>query len=69
MKKLNKCLVRIVDYYKGFPLVNSWGTGDTAIVDGTLEKLYEQNLLAETHIRYGAKGGIAYHHISPLVSI
>ncbi len=64
LKKLNTSLARIVDYYKDFPLVKTWGTGETVVVDGTLRKIYEQNLLAETHIRYGAKGGIAYHHIS-----
>lgn len=26
--------------------------------------IFEQNLLAEVHFRYGKKGGIAYHHIS-----
>jgi len=64
LKKLNTALARIVDYYRDFPLVKAWGTGETVVVDGTLRKIYEQNLLAETHIRYGAKGGIAYHHIS-----
>ena len=64
LKKLNTALAKIVDYYQGFPLVKAWGTGDTVIVDGTLRHIYEENLLAETHIRYGAKGGIAYHHIS-----
>lgn len=64
LKKLNVALARIVDYYKDFPLVKAWGNGETVSVDGTLRKIYDQNLLAETHIRYGAKGGIAYHHIS-----
>ena len=64
LTKLAKALARIVNYYKGFPLIKEWGTGEKSIVDGTLCGLYEQNLLVETHIRYGAKGGIAYHHIS-----
>lgn len=64
LTKLNKAIARIVDYYKGFPLITTWGTGDAMIVDGTLKSIYEQNLLAEMHIRYGAKGGIAYHYIS-----
>lgn len=64
LKKLNLALARIVDYYKDFPLVKAWGTGKTVIVDGTLRKIYSQNLLAEAHFRYQAKGGIAYHHIS-----
>ncbi len=64
LKKLNASLARIVDYYKGFPLVKAWGTGNTVIVDGTLRRIYHQNLLAEAHFRYKAKGAIAYHHIS-----
>ena len=35
-----------------------------AAVDGTKYDLYEQNLLAEYHIRYGGWGGIAYHHVA-----
>lgn len=64
LKKLNESLARIVDYYKGFPLIKNWGTGVSVAVDGTLEKIYDQNLLSEAHFRYGKKGGIAYHHIS-----
>ncbi len=41
-----------------------WGSGDAAIADGTHVELRENNLLGEQHIRYGAYGGIAYHHIS-----
>jgi hypothetical protein len=26
--------------------------------------MYEQNLLAEYHIRYGGYGGIGYYHVS-----
>jgi len=64
LKKLNVAIARIVDYYKDFPLIKAWGTGETVIVDGTLRQIYHQNLLAETHFRYQAKGSIAYHHIS-----
>ena len=64
LKKLNAALVKIINYYKGFPLVKSWGSGESVAVDGTLRNIYEQNLLAETHFRYSAKGAIAYHHIS-----
>ena len=34
------------------------------MADGTHIALIENNLLGERHIRYGAYGGIAYHHIS-----
>jgi TnpA family transposase len=64
LKKQNKSLARIVNYYKGFPLIKNWGSGVSVSVDGTLEKIYDRNLLSEAHFRYGKKGGIAYHHIS-----
>ena len=64
LKKLAKAIGRVVDYYQGFPLIKAWGTGERANVDGSLQSIYEQNLLAEMHIRYGAKGGIAYHHVA-----
>ena len=36
----------------------------TAAADGTQYHLYEQNLVADYHIRYGSFGAIAYHHVS-----
>ena len=47
LKKLNQALAKVVDYYKQFPLIKAWGTGDAAIVDGTLVSIYEQNLLSQ----------------------
>ena len=41
-----------------------WGAGQAAIADGTHIPLRENNLLGSQHIRYGAYGGIAYHHIA-----
>ena len=64
LSKLNAALARIINYYKDFPLIKSWGSGESAAVDGTLEEIYEQNILCESHFRYGKKGGIAYHHVS-----
>ena len=43
-----------------------WGSGETASADGTQWNLYEQNLLAESHIRYGGYGGIGYYHVSDM---
>jgi hypothetical protein len=47
-----------------FELVDQWGTGEAAVADGTHFEIYEDNLLAEHHIRYGKTGGIAYRHIA-----
>lgn len=62
--KLNAASRDIINLYARFPLPKLWGEGKTAAADGTKYELYDQNLLAEYHIRYGSYGGIAYHHIA-----
>jgi TnpA family transposase len=62
--KLNAAIRDIINAYDRFPLPKLWGSGQTAAADGTKYELYDQNLLAEYHIRYGSYGGIAYHHIA-----
>jgi len=62
--KLENALTDLVNEYKRFSLTEYWGKGQAAIADGTHMPLIENNLLGETHIRYGGYGGIAYHHIS-----
>lgn len=64
LRKLDAAVVKIVDYYLGFPLIKAWGLGKRCAVDGTLRTIYDDNLLAESHIRYGAKGGVSYHHVA-----
>lgn len=39
-------------------------TGPASGRDGTQVDTYIDNLLAETSIRYGGFGGIAYHYVS-----
>ena len=60
----NKALTKIINRYKLFALPKNWGTGKCAIADGTMRKIYQENLTAEYHIRYGSIGGIAYHHVA-----
>jgi len=62
--KLNAAARDIINHYARFPLPKLWGSGQTAAADGTKYELYDQNLLAEYHIRYGSYGGIAYHHVA-----
>jgi TnpA family transposase len=62
--KLEAAMVDVIDQYARFPLPRHWGSGRAAIADGTHVKLRENNLLGSQHIRYGAYGGIAYHHIA-----
>jgi hypothetical protein len=54
----------LINLYARFELPQQWGTGDAAAADGTHFETYEDNLLAEHHIRYGKTGGIAYRHIA-----
>lgn len=54
----------IINSYAGLQLPKFWGDGKRAAADGTKYDLYDQNLLASYHIRYGGYGGIAYHHVS-----
>ncbi|WP_158931647.1 Tn3 family transposase [Acidisphaera sp. S103] len=62
--KLEAAMVDVIDQYARFPLPRHWGSGRAAIADGTHVKLRENNLLGSQHVRYGAYGGIAYHHIA-----
>jgi TnpA family transposase len=54
----------LMNLYAQFELPRQWGTGESAAADGTHFETYEDNLLAEHHIRYGKTGGIAYRHIA-----
>jgi TnpA family transposase len=54
----------LINAYNRFALPKFWGTGERASVDGTKWDIYENNLLAEYHIRYGGYGGIGYYHVS-----
>lgn len=54
----------LIDLYSQFELPQQWGTGHSAAADGTHFETYEDNLLAEHHIRYGKTGGIAYRHVA-----
>jgi len=61
---LDKAIREVINAYHKFALPKRWGTGKSASVDGTQWDLYEQNLLAERHIRYGGYGAIGYYHVS-----
>jgi TnpA family transposase len=62
--KIEAAMVDVIDQYVRFPLPQLWGDGHAAVADGTHAKLRENNLMGSQHIRYGAYGGIAYHHIA-----
>ena len=62
--KLNLAIADVVDAFSELDLARAWGDGATAAADGTQVETFIDNLLAETSIRYGGTGGIAYHYIS-----
>jgi hypothetical protein len=62
--KLNRVIGDIADAYMDLDLIKLWGDGRSVGADGTQIDTYANNVLAESHIRYGGYGGIAYHHIA-----
>jgi TnpA family transposase len=63
-EKLDEAITLVINGYNRFRLPGMWGSSRSASADGMKWDLYEQNLLAEHHIRYGGYGGIGYYHIS-----
>lgn len=61
---LDKAIACVVDGYRRFTLPRAWGSATRVGADGTKWDLYEQNLLAEAHVRYGGYGGIGYYHVA-----
>ncbi len=61
---LDRALTKLINLSCGFQLIKAWGSGKSSAFDGTLCYIREENLIAEYHIRYGHRGGIAYHHVS-----
>jgi TnpA family transposase len=61
---LDEAIVHIVNAYNQFTLPQLWGSGQHVSADGMRWDVYEQNLLAEYHLRYGAWGGVGYSHVS-----
>jgi TnpA family transposase len=53
-----------VNAYAQLDLPRLWGDGSHAAADGSQVDTWSDNLLAESHIRYGGYGGIAYRHIA-----
>ncbi|QYC38831.1 Tn3 transposase DDE domain protein [Nonomuraea coxensis DSM 45129] len=64
IRKLNAAIGCVVNAFAELDVVKAWGDGTTVAADGTHVETYVDNLLAETSIRYGGVGGIAYHYVS-----
>lgn len=64
IEKLNQAITDVINAYLELDLIKAWGDGTSVAADGTQIDTLVDNLLAESHIRYGGFGGIAYHHVA-----
>jgi len=62
--KLNQASADVIDAFRGIDIAQLWGDGSKVGAYGTQIDTWDDNLLAETSIRYGGYGSIAYRHIS-----
>lgn len=62
--KLNLASADVIDAFVALDVAGLWGDGSKVGADGTQIDTWDDNLLAETSIRYGGYGGIAYRHIA-----
>ncbi|WP_405149178.1 Tn3 family transposase [Sphaerisporangium sp. NBC_01403] len=54
----------VINEFAKLDVAGVWGDGQVVAVDGSQVDTWENNLLAESHIRYGGYGGIAMRHVA-----
>ena len=64
LDRLQSAETDVINAYNRLDITRLWGDGRTVGTDGSQVPTWENNLLAETSIRYGSTGKIAYRHIS-----
>ncbi|WP_205717956.1 Tn3 family transposase [Actinomadura soli] len=62
--KIEKVSATVINAFSKLDVASVWGDGKTVAADGSQIDTWENNLLAETSIRYGGYGGIAYRRVS-----
>ena len=62
--KIHAASADVINAFSPLDVTRLWGDGQPAGADGTQIDTWEDNLLAETSIRYGGYGGIAYRHVA-----
>jgi TnpA family transposase len=62
--RIEKASTDLQNFIHTFELTKLWGDGTAVAVDGTKFNMYERNLMAEPHIRYGGWGGIGLNHVA-----
>jgi TnpA family transposase len=63
-EKITKASTTVINAFNQLDIASMWGDGKTVAADGSQVETWEDNLLAESRIRYGGYGGLAYRHIS-----
>ena len=61
---LDNARTKFINFMNTFQIIKAFGSGKSCAADGTIRYIREENLISEYHIRYGRRGGIAYHHVS-----
>jgi TnpA family transposase len=64
VERLHAAHTDVVNAFARLEMPAVWGDGTRAAADGCQIDTWSDNLLAESHIRYGGYGGIAYRLIS-----
>ncbi|MGW3473443.1 transposase, partial [Saccharopolyspora sp. NPDC000995] len=62
--KVHKCSADVINAFTMLDVAGVWGDGQIVAVDGSQVDTWENNLLAESHIRYGGYGGLAMRFVS-----
>jgi TnpA family transposase len=62
--KIDAASTDVINEFARLDVASIWGDARVVAVDGTQVDTWDNNILAESHIRYGGYGGIAYRHIS-----
>jgi TnpA family transposase len=62
--KVHRASVDVINEFVKLDVAGMWGDGQVVAVDGSQIETWENNLLAESHIRYGGYGGLAMRHIA-----
>ncbi len=62
--KVHNCSADVINAFPELDVAGVWGDGQIVAVDGSQVDTWENNLLAESHIRYGGYGGLAMRFVS-----
>lgn len=62
--KIHRSSTDVINAFAQLDVAGIWGDGQVVAVDGSQLETWENNLLAESHIRYGGYGGLAMRHVA-----